>query len=99
MSAQDDAKLMQLVIFLQKLKQDGQKVILFTERLSTAIYLEETLQAEAPEIVVVNTVAQTRMDRQGMVQELGLSRICALYLVPEEKEPGLERVLGKKTAI
>ncbi len=59
MSAQDDAKLMQLVNFLQKFKQNGRKVILFTERLSTAIYLEEALQAEAPEIAVANTVAQT----------------------------------------
>lgn len=58
-SAQDDAKLMQLVSFLKKFKQDGRKVILFTERLSTAIYLEEALQAEASEIAVANTVAQT----------------------------------------
>lgn len=59
MSAQDDAKLMQLVNFLQQFKQDGRKVILFTERLSTAIYLEEALQTEAPEIAVANTVMQT----------------------------------------
>jgi len=58
-SAQDDAKLMQLIRFLRKFKQDGRKVILFTERLSTAVYLEEALRSEAPEIAVANTVAQT----------------------------------------
>ncbi len=59
MSIQEDAKLMQLVSFLQKFKQAGRKVILFSERLSTAIYLEEALQAEAPDILVANTVVQT----------------------------------------
>ncbi len=59
MSIQEDAKLKQLVSFLQEFKQAGRKVILFTERLSTAIYLEESLQAEAPDVLVANSVAQT----------------------------------------
>jgi hypothetical protein len=59
MVAQQDPKLVQLIVFLQQFKKDGRKVILFTERLTTAIYLETALQVEAPEIKVANTVAKT----------------------------------------
>lgn len=59
LSVREDSKLMQLILFLQQFKKDGRKAILFTERLSTAIYLEEALRTEAPEIAVANTVIQT----------------------------------------
>ncbi|MBV6428160.1 MAG: hypothetical protein KIPDCIKN_02686 [Haliscomenobacter sp.] len=55
----EDPKMVQLTTFLKNYKAENRKVIIFTERLSTAIYLEEALKEKAPAVAVANCVADT----------------------------------------
>ncbi|MBV6442493.1 MAG: hypothetical protein EPGJADBJ_04211 [Saprospiraceae bacterium] len=58
-SYDEDPKLVQLTTFLKNYKAENRKVIIFTERLSTAIYLEQALKEKAPGVAVANCVADT----------------------------------------
>lgn len=55
-----DPKFIQLVFFLKKFMEEKRKVILFTERLSTAVYLEKALYQKLPFLKVANTVKETK---------------------------------------
>lgn len=55
----DDVKFMELVEHVRHFHAQGKKVIIFTERLATAVYLEEGLQQMIPGLWVANTVART----------------------------------------
>lgn len=57
-SFDDDPKLYRLLIILKTYKEAGRKVIIFTERLHTALYLEDALNEKIPELVVANSVMQ-----------------------------------------
>jgi superfamily II DNA or RNA helicase len=55
----DDPKIMQLLSFLLKFKNEDRKVIIFTERYSTAIYLENIIKKEIPDILVANCIEES----------------------------------------
>lgn len=55
----DDPKFQALVIYLKKFKSESRKVIIFTERQLTAIYLEKSLANRLPFLQVANTVKET----------------------------------------
>ena len=55
---QSDAKLQVLIKIARQAHQQGQKVLVFTERLSTAVYLERELLAQLPAIRCASTVYQ-----------------------------------------
>lgn len=59
MSFHDDAKVMALVFSLREFRRTNQKVIIFTERLSTAIYLEKAIQELIPEARIANAIRMT----------------------------------------
>lgn len=54
----DDYKLQQLLLLLQQLRRNGHKVLIFSERLVTASYLETALAELMPNLRVANTVKQ-----------------------------------------
>jgi hypothetical protein len=56
---QDDAKLLALVHHLDTCLQQQQKVLIFTERLATAVYLERGLQHFLPDAHIANVVHET----------------------------------------
>ena len=58
-SYDEDPKLVQLTTFLKNYKAENRKVILFTERLSTAIYLEKALRKKLPTVAIANSVEDT----------------------------------------
>lgn len=58
-SYQDDTKFQALRRLLEDHREEGRKVVVFTERLATALYLEEGLAAELPELRVANAVEKT----------------------------------------
>lgn len=58
-SYRDDSKIMALCHYLQQFSRNKQKVIIFTERLATAVYLEQALQNLIPEIRIANAVSET----------------------------------------
>lgn len=60
MKTNEDNKFMQLVSFLRKFRTEERKVILFTERLSTALYLERSLAVQLPFLRVANTIKEVR---------------------------------------
>lgn len=60
LSYAEDPKIVQLISFLKSYKKNDRKVIIFTERLSTAIYLEKALKEKAPGVAVANCVADTK---------------------------------------
>ena len=55
----NDAKLLALCQFLEHFQALNQKVILFTERLATAVYLEKALSALLPTLRTANVVQET----------------------------------------
>ncbi|GAB1420424.1 hypothetical protein MASR2M15_05220 [Anaerolineales bacterium] len=59
MRYEDDQKLLALVIYLEQFLAGGQKVIIFTERLATASYLEQAIQHFLPNARVANVVQET----------------------------------------
>lgn len=59
LSYEEDPKIVQLTAFLNRFKAEDRKVIIFTERLSTAIYLEKALNEKAPGVAIANCVADT----------------------------------------
>lgn len=59
MQFEDDQKLLALVISLEKFLSEEQKVIIFTERLATAIYLEQAIQHFLSRVRIANVVRET----------------------------------------
>lgn len=59
-TSSEDPKFQSLVLFLKKFKDTNRKVILFTERYSSAIYLEKALTKRLPFLKVANTVKETK---------------------------------------
>ena len=57
-SFDDDPKLVQLISFLKKYREEGRKVIIFTERLHTALYLADALKERIPALAVANSVME-----------------------------------------
>lgn len=55
---QDDVKFQTLCRLLQEFRRDGRKVIVFTERHATALYLEKGLRQEIPELRIANVVKE-----------------------------------------
>ena len=55
----DDAKLVALCHFLEHFRETDQKVIIFTERLATAVYLEKALGKLLPNLRIANVVKET----------------------------------------
>jgi len=53
-----DAKFMALCYYLRQCRDQGRKVVVFTERLATAVYLEQALAQEIPDLRVANVVRQ-----------------------------------------
>ena len=51
-----DAKFAALCQCLEQARIEGRKVIIFSERLATCVYLEEALQATLPKLLVANAV-------------------------------------------
>jgi hypothetical protein len=62
MSYQDDEKFMALCYYIRRFHQEGKKVVVFTERLATAVYLEQGLAQEIPYLQLANAVQQTEGD-------------------------------------
>jgi superfamily II DNA or RNA helicase len=54
----NDSKFQALVVYLKKFKEQKRKVIVFTERLLTAIYLEKSLAKRLQFLKVANTVKE-----------------------------------------
>lgn len=59
MRFEHDAKVMALIYSLKEFRQTNQKIIIFTERLATAIYIEKSIAALLPNIKVANSVRET----------------------------------------
>ena len=57
---EDDAKFQALLHFLRLFHAQGQKTLIFTERLTTAVYLENGLRGTFPELRVANVVEETK---------------------------------------
>jgi hypothetical protein len=55
---QDDTKFMTLCRYLRAFKAEGQKVIIFTERRATAVYLKRGLAQEMPGLRVANVIKE-----------------------------------------
>lgn len=55
----DDHKLQALIYYLEQFLENDQKVIIFTERLATAMYLEKAIGALLPQAHVANVVRET----------------------------------------
>lgn len=56
---ENDEKFQTLRYLLQKAKQDGRKVIIFTERHATGIYLQESLAKAMPDLLIANVSKRT----------------------------------------
>lgn len=56
----DDIKLETLCYYLRQFKAQGQKVLIFTERHATAIYLERSLAQIIPQLRIANVVQETK---------------------------------------
>ncbi|MCA9731182.1 DEAD/DEAH box helicase family protein [candidate division KSB1 bacterium] len=54
----DDEKFMRLYVVLKQLQQNGHKVLIFSERLATAVYIETGLSVLIPNLRMANTVKQ-----------------------------------------
>lgn len=54
----DDEKFVRLYVLLKQLRQDGHKVLIFSERLATAVYIETGLSSLMTELRMANTVKQ-----------------------------------------
>lgn len=54
----DDVKFLQLCELLKQAAHEGRKVIIFSERLATCVYLEENLREYMPNLYLANSVAQ-----------------------------------------
>lgn len=61
---QQDEKFMTLCKYLRQFREQGQKVVVFTERLATAVYLERNLAEAMPELRVANAVEETKQGYQ-----------------------------------
>ncbi len=61
-SYQDDEKFMALCHYIRRFHHEGKKVVVFTERLATAVYLEQGLAQEIPYLHLANAVQQTEGD-------------------------------------
>lgn len=55
---EDDQKLQALLYYLKQFVANHQKVIVFTERLATAVYLEKAICALLPQVQVANVVQE-----------------------------------------
>ncbi len=62
-SYEDDAKFMELVLHLKEFYNAGKKVIIYVERLASAVYLEDGLKEYLPSISIANTVMRTESGR------------------------------------
>jgi superfamily II DNA or RNA helicase len=58
MKYEDDEKFMQLFMLVKKLRQDNHKILIFSERLPTSVYIAKALQKFIPELRIANTVRQ-----------------------------------------
>lgn len=54
----DDKKFMRLYVLLKQLRQNDHKVLIFSERLATAVYIETGLSSLMAELRMANTVKQ-----------------------------------------
>jgi len=59
MQFEEDQKLLALVIYLEQFLREGQKVIIFTERLATAVYLEQAIKHFIRTARIANVVRET----------------------------------------
>lgn len=56
----DDEKFGTLLVLVRELRKGGHKILIFSERLITAVYIEKGLQSAMPELRIANTVEQHR---------------------------------------
>lgn len=59
LSYAEDTKLQALCRLLESLRSEDRKAVIFTERQATALYLEEGLAAQLPELRVANAIERT----------------------------------------
>lgn len=57
---EDDEKFMTLLLLIRELRKDNHKILIFSERLITAAYIEKGLQDLMPDLRIANTVKQHR---------------------------------------
>lgn len=58
MKYEDDEKFATLLVLIRELRRDGHKILIFSERLITAVYIEKGLQAAILELRIANTVME-----------------------------------------
>jgi superfamily II DNA or RNA helicase len=56
MKYEDDEKFMTLLLLVRELRKAGHKILIFSERLITAVYIEKGLQTANPNLRIANTV-------------------------------------------
>jgi superfamily II DNA or RNA helicase len=60
MKYEDDKKFMTLLLLVRELRKDGHKILIFSERLITTVYIEKGLRDLLPELRIANTVKEHR---------------------------------------
>lgn len=58
MKHHNDEKFMTLLVLIKELHKDGHKILIFSERLITAVYIEKGLQSAIQELRIANTIEQ-----------------------------------------